>query len=162
MAGITDSARLVKVRYRLVQDNDGWPPATSEDVWAELVEPEVARVDNIPWFVQNLAVGDLIKVAEIEDGIFRPVQRIRWSGNCTIRIIPLRLEGQFDSIEKVIDLFQLHGVSVEGIRQYGILALSIPSDADFGTIKRLLASGEERGIWTYEEGCVGAGWSELQ
>lgn len=51
----------VKVRFALERDEDGWPPAESEGLWAELVESDLYRLDNTPWFVRGVAAGDVVQ-----------------------------------------------------------------------------------------------------
>ncbi len=48
-------------------------------------------------------------------------------------------------VAAVLESFKRHGISGEGLEQYGIVALEIPPDADFETIKRDLRAGEESG-----------------
>ena len=58
-----DLQRRVKVRFKLDVDHDGWPPAESEGLWAEPLGDDTFRVDNTPWFVRNLASGDVVRLS---------------------------------------------------------------------------------------------------
>jgi hypothetical protein len=148
----------VKLRYRLTPDPDGWPPVASEDLWAVLVSPDVARVDSIPWFVQNVALGDLIRVSGDQDGLLKPLEKLRWSGNCTIRVVSLLETDANTQLRGVMEELAEFGVSGEVLQQYEMVALNVPASADVSRVKAFLDRGETDGIWSYDEGCIGGRW----
>ena len=85
---------------------------------------------------------------------------MRWSGNCTIRVIPLRGGPLAGSQQAVLDVFIPMGAAGEG---YGpglnVVALTVPPGADLAGIKRTLQQGEADGSWAYEEGCISSEWA---
>lgn len=151
---------FVKVRFELPKDPDGWPPATSEGLWAVPVAPDIVRLDNTPWFVRNIACGDRVRVREGADGVVWAEERVQWSGNCTIRIIPYREGPLGGSWQRVVDAFTPLGVTGEVIEQYRMIALDVPPDVDLAVVKRLLRDGERDGWWGYEVGCGGDAWRD--
>lgn len=154
-----DDGDHVKVVFDLPRDEDGWPPASSERLWAvRLPDRDHVRLDNVPWFARNVADGDVFRVSADEDGLVRAVERVSWSGNCTIRVIPFQEGHLAGDIQRVLDMFTPLGIEGEGIAQYGMAALSVPPKADLGAVKRILKDGEANGWWEYEEGCVGDAW----
>jgi hypothetical protein len=155
---------FVKVVFELPRDDDddAWPPVGSEALWAVVVEPGVVRLDNTPFFVRNVAAGDLIRVSRDADGLWQADERLRWSGHYTIRIIVFPdgpLEG---SQRRVLDLFTPLGVTGEGSGQFGMVALDVPPDAHITAVKRLLGDGERDGWWAYDEGCVDDAWRNAE
>lgn len=152
----------VKVIFELPQDDDGWPPAGSEGLWALPVTPDVVRLDNTPFFVRGVATGDLIRVRRGDDGQLQADERLRWSGHCTIRIIVFRDGPLSGSRQQVLDKFAPLGVTGEGIEQFSMVALDVPPDADIAAVKRLLREGEHDGWWEYEEGCIGDAWEATE
>ena len=150
--------RFVKVVFDLARDDDGWPPAASEGLWAITVGPDVVRLDNTPFFVRGVAAGDLIQVRREAGSQLRAAARLQWSGHCTIRIIVFRDGPLGGSRQQVLDMFSLLGATGEGIEQYAMVALDIPPRAQLTAIKRLLLQGERDGWWEYEEGCIGPAW----
>ncbi|MFC9157849.1 DUF4265 domain-containing protein [Streptomyces bauhiniae] len=56
------SENYVKVHFRLEVDEDGWPPASVESLWAVDLGDGTVRLDNTPWFVRGVASGDIIRV----------------------------------------------------------------------------------------------------
>lgn len=70
---------LVKLRFALDVDADGWPPVGSEGVWAEPLGCDRYRIRNTPWFVQDLAVDDVVTAEEDADGILWAGDWVSWS-----------------------------------------------------------------------------------
>jgi len=52
---------LVHVVFQFDVDGDGWPPVAAETVWAFDLGGGRFRIDNPPWVVRNLAVGDIVE-----------------------------------------------------------------------------------------------------
>ena len=148
----------VKVRFKLDVDEDDWPPAESEGLWAEPLGDDTYRVDNTPWFVRNLAAGDVVRAVAGSDGAFWATERVAWAGHCTIRVIPRASGPLLGDRQAVLDAFAPFGVTGEGIEQYGMVALDVPPEADVQTVKELLLAGERDGRWHFEEGCIGGVW----
>ena len=153
-----EHADHVRVRFQLRQDDDGWPPVASEGLWAVPLGGDVVRLDNIPWFARDVASGDTFRTSTDRDGVLWVTDKVAWSGNCTVRVIPFPEGALAGSRQAVLDAFASLGVDGEGLQQYGIVALNVPPDADLGAVKRLLRQGVEDDWWDYEEGCIGQAW----
>lgn len=149
---------LVRVRFQLHQDEDGWPPVASEGVWAVPLGGGLVRLDNIPWFVRDAASGDTFGTSTDSDGVRWATDKVAWSGNCTVRVIPFPDGALAGSGQAVLDAFAPLGVDGEGLEQFGMVALNIPPDADLGAVQRLLRQGVQDDWWDYEEGCIGQAW----
>ena len=154
---VTNGPDLVKVRFRLEPDNEGYPPFESEGVWAEPIGADTYRLDNAPWFALNVAAGDTFRATTDEDGVLWAGERLEWSGNCTIRVVPLRCDQQ-----AVLDELVPLGVEGEGAGDAAkIVALTVRPGADLRRIKDRLKEGEANGSWAFEEGCVSDEWRSL-
>lgn len=46
----------VKVVVALEQDEDDYPPATYENLWARPVEAKLYKIDNIPFFAMGISL----------------------------------------------------------------------------------------------------------
>jgi hypothetical protein len=68
---------FVKVCFRLEQDEDGWPPAGSEGLWAAPLGGDVYRIDNTPWFARNVAADDVFLAEPDADGCLWAIERLR-------------------------------------------------------------------------------------
>lgn len=153
---------LVKVWFALKVDDDGWPPAESEGMWAEPVDGDRYRVENTPWFVRGLACGDVIEARTDEDAMLWATEGVSSSGHLAIRVIPFRAGPLGGSAEAVLEAFEALGVSGEGAEPvFPIVALDVAPEADWQAVKALLVAGEEDGRWSYEEGCVDDRWRSL-
>ncbi|MFD2471200.1 DUF4265 domain-containing protein [Amycolatopsis silviterrae] len=149
----------VKVVFDLPPDGEDWPPVGREGLWAvPLDHPDHVRLANIPWFVRNAAEGDVFRVERDEDGVLRPVERVEWSGNCTIRLI-VRADGPFvGDLGRVLDRFAAFGFEGEGLEQFSMVGFTVPPEANLTEAKRALKAGKADGSWAYEEGCVSREW----
>ncbi|MEU4744782.1 DUF4265 domain-containing protein [Actinosynnema sp. NPDC023658] len=153
----------VKVVFDLPTDEDGWPPVGTEGLWAiPLPERDHVRLDNIPWFAPDVAAGDVVRVRADEDGVLRVVERVEWSGHCTIRLIVYRKGPLAGDRQRVLDMFAALGVEGEGLAQYGMVALDVPPEVDLAAVKRMLKDGKADEWWAYEEGCIGDAWEAAE
>lgn len=116
-----EPADYVRVRFHLLQDDDGWPPVASEGLWALPLGGNLVRLDNIPWFPRNVASGDTIRTRTDSDGVLWATDKVEWSGNCTIRVIPFREGPLGGSRQAVLDAFAGVGVDGEGCNSMGSL-----------------------------------------
>ncbi|WP_440107556.1 DUF4265 domain-containing protein [Streptosporangium sp. H16] len=155
------AAPHVRVVFELSPDEDGWPPAGSERLWATPLGPGLARLDNIPFFVRGVACDDVVRIDTDADGVAWVTEIVEVSGNCTIRILPDAHGDLKGSLQAVLDLFAPLGVEGEGLERFGLVALDLPPTADLAGAKRLLATGQQEGWWEYEEGCITEDWRAL-
>jgi hypothetical protein len=156
-----DQIDYVKVRFALEYDADGWPPAGSEGLWAADLGDGLVRINNNPWFARNVAAGDVVRTRVDDDGVLWFEERVEWSGNCAIRVVPFAKGALAGSRQAVIDLFAPLGVDGEGIEQFGMVSLNVPPDVDLIQVKGLLVRGASDGWWDYEEGCIGDAWADV-
>lgn len=56
----------VKIIIPLEQDEDGYPPAGSERLWAVQVGEGLFRVANIPFFTRGIGLGDIVSAVPEE------------------------------------------------------------------------------------------------
>lgn len=159
MAQVGDES-TAHVVFPLAQD-EGWPPVASERVWAAKVAEHSYRIDNPPWFVPDLAVGDVVHaVAPNDDShpVFTEV--LERSDHVTIRLVCFRHGPLKGDLARALAPFTAMGVYGEGAPQYGMLALDIEPEAPVGQIVSLLRDGCEAGWWEYEEGRITQAWIE--
>ncbi|MFJ3878392.1 DUF4265 domain-containing protein [Streptomyces sp. NPDC090077] len=148
----------VKIHFRMDVDEDGWPPASVESLWATDLGDGTVRLDNTPWFVRGVASGDVIGVERDGEGVRWAGETVRPSQNCTIRLIVLKGDGSAAARQNVLEAFRRLGTTGEGIERYRMVALDVPPGADLPRIHELLEHGEALGWWHWEEGCVTAAW----
>lgn len=148
----------VKVHFRMDVDDDGWPPASVESLWAIDLRDGTVRLDNTPWFVRGVASDDIIRVDIDDEGLRWAGETVQASDNCTIRLIVLKDGGSAAARHSVLEVFHKLGTTGEGIEQYRMVALDIPPTADLPRIRKLLEHGAAKEWWHWEEGCVTPAW----
>ncbi|MFF7772495.1 DUF4265 domain-containing protein [Streptomyces massasporeus] len=148
----------VKVHFRMEVDEEGWPPAGVESLWAVDLGDGTVRLDNTPWFVRGVASDDIIRVEVDDEGIRWAGETVRASENCTIRLIVLKDGGTAAARQSVLEIFHSLGTTGEGIEKYRMVALDVPPTANLPKIRQLLEHGDAKGWWHWEEGCVTAAW----
>jgi hypothetical protein len=148
----------VKVHFRMDVDEDGWPPASVESLWAVDLGDRTVRLDNTPWFARGVASQDIIRVHPDEDGVLWAGETVQPSQNCTIRLIVLKDGGSAAALQSVLELFHRLGTTGEGIEQFRMVALEVPPQADLPKIRELLEHGATKEWWHWEEGCITAAW----
>lgn len=143
----------VKVVVALERDEEDYPPADHENLWAEAVGGGVFRIDNIPFFAQGIAVGDLVSAEPGEHGLLRVQQVVQPSGHSTFRVII------YDKAEvpAVREFFLRMGCASELSHIPGLIAIDAPPSVSLDALRKFLDSGLESGQWDFEEACLGSG-----
>ncbi|WP_433889912.1 DUF4265 domain-containing protein [Streptomyces sp. CA-111067] len=159
MTSIKDG--YVKVHFRMVLADDGWPPVSVESLWAVDLGDGTVRLANTPWFVRGIASDDVIRVESDNEGVRWARETVRASEHCTIRLIVLKDDGSTAARQSVLETFHGLGTTGEGIEQYRMVALDVPPEADLPRIRKLLEHGAAKEWWHWEEGCVTAAWNSI-
>ena len=137
---------MLRVTFRLRQDEDGYPPYLFESLHAAPLEDGAYEIANIPFFSYDAALGDVVKVKEEpdEDGLFFD-ELVRESGNSVIRV-NVRDKSE---LPRLIEQLRTMGCEYEALHSY--LAVSIPAQVSYSPILRLLLQGEASDRWGFEE-----------
>lgn len=133
-----------KIVFPLEQDDDGYPPVNYERLWAEELPEGGFKVDNIPFFSREVALGDCIEATE-EEGELRFERLVEESENSLIRVV--YFDGT-DPREIRRELDQL-GCKTELDQDHTLIAVNVPKDVSLAAVQAFLATGGER--WDYEE-----------
>ena|SRR5438552_2202881 len=119
-----------------------------ESVWATK-QGNYYEINNIPFFAPNIALGDVVS-AEEDGGVLYFEELIKPSGHSTIQIIFFN-EDDVKRVEK--DLEKL-GCTWEGSHIKTLIAVDIPKDVPYSTVKEYLDKGEKENRWSYKEACL--------
>jgi len=137
----------VKVHFRLVQDEDGYPSAAVESLWAAPVaEPNEYVVDNIPFFARDATIGDTIRIREeSEHWWFERI--VRPSRNSLIRVV------FFDRtcVEKIGERLVSLGCSIEYSKDINLMAINIPINVALIDVQSYLKAEASKGSIDFEE-----------
>src|SRR5882757_7842392 len=76
----------VKIAFRLMRDEEDWPPADWEHLWAIPRGTQRYELDNIPFFVKGVACGDVVSAQSEDQGLVFDRVLLR-GGHSTVRVI---------------------------------------------------------------------------
>ncbi|MGH7717996.1 MAG: DUF4265 domain-containing protein [Gemmatimonadaceae bacterium] len=140
-----------KIGFRLVRDEDGYPPADWEHLWARAVGDDQYVIDNTPFFVRGISFGDVV-AAERESGqlVFR--QLVQPSPHSTLRVILFRK----DLVVRLRQRMRELGCATELSHVPGLIAVDVPPGVSLESVRQVLDVGEKAGDWEYEEAAVRA------
>jgi hypothetical protein len=149
------SEEFAKVRVDLEPDAEGYPPVGAETIWTTpCQEPDIYRVDSIPVFAHDLAVGDMIRVRrEGDESIFDEV--VASGGHSTVWIIVEddRMDDHAWRTE-LREFLRGMGCESEWDDVHGIIAVDVPANASIDAIEARLADEEARGNAEYAHACL--------
>jgi hypothetical protein len=134
----------VKINFRLEQDGDGYPPYDWEGVWSERLGKSGYKIDNIPFYVQDLSVDDVVLATESENGLVY-TKTMERSGNSTIHVICYSDEAKRELLNKLPALNCDYEIGVPS----DLVAINIPPSANIGALLEYL--GEQSSVMDYEE-----------
>jgi hypothetical protein len=136
----------VKISVALEKDEDDYPPADFESLWASPLGEGLYRVENIPFFAEGIALGDVIS-ARPDQGLLRFQGVVQPSGHKTLRVIVYDKR----EVSAVRELLKRQGCDVEQSHIPGLISVDVPPSASLMEVRRVLAEGEAQERWGYEE-----------
>jgi hypothetical protein len=145
---VTDNTDLVKINFRLEQDEDGYPPVAVESLWARRGgDAQTFTVDNVPFFARDATLGDTV-AGEIDgDGNLWFVRTLSRSENSLIRVTFFD-KGCVDSVTASLEAM---GCPTEYEKPHNLLAASVPPSVSLAVVQRYLQAETNAGRIDYEE-----------
>jgi hypothetical protein len=145
----------VKVHFDLLQNDDGFPPANFETMWAVPLDGVRFRLDNIPFFVSGVSCFDIISARRDAAGRLNYDGLLEPGGHSTLRVIfygsprdPRPLQERVHELRSTIrDL----GCSSEISHISGLISIDVPPEVSLSSVERILDSGQANELWDYEE-----------
>lgn len=144
------SSEVVKVRFDLEQDEDGYPPIAVEMLNATKLGLNLYRVENAPFFVENVSYGDSVVAlpTKVEGQYqFKEVAEQSSFGSLSIII----LEASMDTL--LMDLLR----GLDCVIEYGefgawrMLAVAVPASTDYSALREQLQALEDRELISFAE-----------
>ena len=152
-----DEKEIAKVGFKLTRDEDGYPPADWEWLWASRVGSSTFKIDNIPFFAKSIACGDIVAAAQTDQGLVF-TDLVEASGHSTVRVVFYR-EGRDDeqlrvAVEGITQSLKALGCDTERSHIPNLIAVDVPPAVDYRAVSGLLSDKEHEGLLSYEEACV--------
>jgi Domain of unknown function (DUF4265) len=146
---ISENTKHVKVLFHLEKDEDDYPPDDWESLWAQEIGGGSYKIDNIPFFVRGISVGDIVSVKKKEeDFVFNVIEE--YSSNSVIRVM-LFVPTKLDELKLKMSGF---GCEFESSHIKGLISFDVPPTASFSDIVEYLQFGEDQEFWSYEEASI--------
>lgn len=145
----TEGDARVKVIFELEKDEDGYPPADFEGLWARPLGGGLFQLDNVPFFAKGVACEDVVSAVDV-DGELRFQKVVRPSGHATLRLIVYDEE----DVSSVKALLEEHGCTIERSHVPGLISVDVPPTVSLDSLRSLLDGGEAHDRWGYEEACL--------
>ena len=140
---------LVKIAFKLAQDEDGYPPVDYEFLWARPLQNGNYIIDNIPFYVTGISAEDEVSTVN-NDGILSFNDMIVASGISTFRIIPAD-SSTIDAVRKDIEML---GCKSECDAKIGLIAAEISASKSINPFLDYLIDGKEKGFLDFDEGVL--------
>ena len=134
-----------KLVFRLVRDEDGYPPVDYEGVWIKRIDEYSGIIDNIPFFCRDASLGDIVKFQIVGNEI-QYVSTLKRSGNSLIRV--LYYGSDPSELRHLIEEF---GCETELDATHSLIAVSVPPGGKLQKVQEFLADKEAQGALGYEE-----------
>jgi hypothetical protein len=122
---------------------------SEESIWTEKLENGYYRIDNIPFYVPNLAYNDMIAIEE-DEGIFYFADLVERSGHSTIQIIFFKE----NEIENILSNLEKLGCAWEGMKNQAYFSVDIPPNINYLVIKEFLDEQAAKDMLDYKESCL--------
>ena len=129
-----ENLNFSRLRFPLIVE-DGWPPVDAETLWGTRAGSDTYVIDNVPFFVQGIAVGDRIQAIPDPDSpvpVF--LKRLSSGGHSTIQVITM----QDQVIDKVRVEVNRWNCGLEISPWPDLLAIDIPSSSNYGLMVSFL------------------------
>ncbi len=138
-----------KILFKLEPDETGYPPCDWEGLWATARENGTYEIDNAPFYVRDIGLGDIVSVTE-EDGELYFRQLLKASSNTTVRVF-VRDASKVQEIRN--DLGQI-GCDSELSDSPRMFALVIPASTHLDQVLEYLDSKATAGEIDFEESAI--------
>jgi hypothetical protein len=148
---------MVKIGFKLQRDQDDYPPADWEWLWAKRVNVNTYKLDNVPFFAKGVGLGDIIAAKTTQEGLVF-ASLIEPSGHSTLRVVVLRGNLTEQEVQRLVEDFRetLRGMgcSTELSHIPNLFSVDVPPGVSYHLVTMFLSLKEEEGLVEYEEACV--------
>ena len=123
-----------------------------ESMWAVPVNGGY-KIDNIPFYAREIALGDIVSTENDHDGMMRFKALVQASGHSTVRL--WFAKGREQDVAHVRQRLRDMGCPSELSDLPRLIAVDVPPQVPYEQIREFLGEGEKSGLFEYEEACLG-------
>lgn len=142
---------MARVKFDLDVD-DGYPPVSSELIYADILSDSRVKLANTPFFVEGVALGDVVECLKHTDDTFEYMSVIEESGNKSLSVIFIDSSIEESLYQRVKSMG--HYCEYGEFPEYSMLAISVENDRSINELVDLLSSMEDQGKISYAELCI--------
>lgn len=113
-------------------------------------EGDTHRLINIPFFVDNLAMEDLVRLKECRNGYYKIDQIVSVSSNSTLWIVLNKPPVGKDILEEIHKL----GCGYEGGVFPGYFTVNVPGKIDINSVYAILDQAESNNVLLIDYPCI--------
>lgn len=132
---------MVELKFALLVE-DNWPPVSVEVLHGTLIENGF-RIEDPPFFVKNMSVGDVISIDKDDFGNIVNWQHISESGNTTIWLMQ---NEEFEELDLIMSKLRLLGCHTVRLQQFDYYAVDVPASCEMKNVDAILEGLEESKI----------------
>lgn len=145
------SASHVRIHFPLVRDEDGYPPADRETLWARASGDGHYTLDNTPFFARGVSSGDVVAAVEQTSGDLVFAGLVAQGGHRTVRIVC----DQPEAVARVRDAVARMGCKSEQSHIATLVAVDVPPEVSSLDFLKFLEEAQAAGLLNeWEEGSV--------
>ncbi|MEQ1949645.1 MAG: DUF4265 domain-containing protein [Bryobacteraceae bacterium] len=150
-AHLKTSQESVEIWFQIQKDDEGYPKSQDwEELWALPIEGGAFEIQSVPFFLKEIASGDVVSAARTSEGWYRFDRIISRSGNSNFRIwLHERTETER---ERIIHDLEGLGCRVE-VTMERLIAMDVSPDRE-NRVWAYLDAGQRSGEWGLQ-----IGWS---
>jgi hypothetical protein len=144
---------IVKIDFNLDTDESNYPPIKVETLNGILLADGAIQIDNAPFFVEEIAVGDKVKCSSSQDRVNYQFEEVVEEGDhkaISIIFIDDSCKETIYQYLKSLNCFCEYGE----FQDFNMLAIDIDSEVDYLSVKKYLSEKESEGIISYAELCI--------
>lgn len=141
-----------KIIFQLEIDEDGYPPVAFEGIWAVPLPNGHMRIDNVPFYVSGISLGD-----EVEVKCDTNTNGEHWffcltkpSKNSTFRVSVSDLS----NLSRIRQQIEALGCKAEVDETAGLIAFTVPGEMKIHPILDYIVDGKESGEFDFEEAAL--------
>ena len=139
---------IIKVLFVKKRENGSFE---IENIWCNKTVDKYYIVDNIPFVVDRISLGDVIRVElDEEEDRYYFEDFVAVSGNSTVQ---MHVHDE-KIISKTRDDLSILGCETEAFLDRKIVAINVPKEISYHPVKVYLDKGEAANNWTYKESCL--------
>jgi len=139
----------VAMKFRVDRDESGNPPIGEEILWCLPHEGGTYVVDNIPFYVYDVSIGDEVR-GRLEDGHLWFDSMVRPSRNTTVRVFARKEAAE----PLIVPRMRSFGGLTEKMEGGKLVAVSFPPEADLASALAFLDEESATASLAFEESAV--------